>query len=202
MLCCVQHIQTLYASFRECTMSSFQIVDKPGEFPYVVFGGGYRCYSPSVVEAMAATEIQIDGIAGVVGHRWCTKTYPRGRFCCGKCGEWKVLDVENWAWAVRSSYGGCPLVFPKLMCGDCSDDETFEEGTRFAVLACEDLYVNMRYNAKKALAKFLVSRWRGNAKLRKEKREFALNSALVFREMFENRPEGWQAAWGAFIAHT
>lgn len=93
-------------------------------------------------------------------------------------------------------------MFPKLMCGDCSDDETFEEGTRFAVLACEDLYVNMRYNAKKALAKFLVSRWRGNAKLRKEKREFALNSALVFREMFENRPEGWQAAWGAFIAHT
>lgn len=183
-------------------MSSFQIVDKPGEFAYVMFGGGYRCFAPSVVEAMEATEIEIDGIAGVRGHQYCTRVYPQGRFCCGKCGEWKVLDVDNWAWAIRSSYGGCDLVFPKLVCEDCSELEAFSEGCRFAVLACEEFYVSMRHNANKAFARSFAGRWRKNAHLRKEKREFALNSALVFRQAFANRPEGWQGAWGAFMVHT
>jgi hypothetical protein len=183
-------------------MSSFQIVDEPGKFPFVMFAGGYRCCAPSIVEAMEATEIEIDGIAGVVGHQYCTRVYPQGRFCCGECGEWKELNVNSRAWAIRSSYGGCALVRPKLVCEDCSDSEAFSEGCRFATLAHEDFYVSMRGDARRARARSLVSRWQGNAKLRKERREFALKSAFVFREMFESRPEGWQDAWGAFIVHT
>ena len=182
-------------------MSSVQIVNDV-QFPYVVFGGGYKCSVPSVVEAAAATEIEIDGIAGVAKQQYCTRVYPHGRFCCGECGEWKVLDMDNKAWAVRSSYGGCALVRPQLLCEDCSDGEAFSEGCRFAVLAQEDLFVIMRHEAKKAQAKSFGNKWQGNAKLRKERREFAFKSALVFREMFEGRPEAWQDAWGAFMVHA
>jgi hypothetical protein len=183
-------------------MSSVQIVDKQGMFPYVVFGGGYKCLTPSVVEAVRATEIEIEGIAGVLGHEYCTRIYPRGRFCCGECGEWKVLDVNNRAWAIRSSQGSCPLVCPRLVCEECSDSEAFEEGCRFAILGHEDFYMTMRSDAKKACSRALVRKWQENARLRKERREFALKTALVFRGMFECRPESWQQAWSAFMAHA
>ena len=199
-LLCSSYTDTL--RILKCTMSSFQIVNKLGEFPFVVFGGSYRCCVPSVAEATKATEIVIDGIAGVTRHMFCTRVYPQGRFCCGQCGESKVLDVDSRAWAIRSSDGGCPLVCPKLVCEDCVESEAFSEGCRFAVLAHEDFYVTMRSDAKRARARSLVSRWQGNAKLRKERREFALKSALVFKGMFESRPEGWQDAWGAFIMHA
>jgi hypothetical protein len=183
-------------------MSSFQIVEEPGMFPYVVFAGGYQCTAPSVVEAIKATEIEIEGIAGVLRHQYCTRVQPLGRFCCGACGEWKVLDVNSRAWAIRSSQGACPLVCPRLVCEDCSESEAFEEGCRFAVLAHEDFYVSMRHDAKKARARALVRKWQENARLRKERREFALKSALVFKEMFVNRFENWQPAWSAFMVHA
>jgi hypothetical protein len=60
----------------------------------------------------------------------------------------------------------------------------------------------MRYDAKKARSGGLVRKWRDNARLRKERREFALKSALVFKDVFENRPESWQQAWSAFMVHA
>jgi hypothetical protein len=173
-----------------------------GMLPCVVFGGGYKCFAPSVVEAVRATELEIEGIAGVSRHDYYTRVYPRGRFCCGECGEWKAMDVTNKAWAIRSSQGGCPLVCEKLVCEECSDSDAFAEGCRFAVLAQEDFYTIMRYDAKKARSGGLVRKWRDNARLRKERREFALKSALVFKDVFENRPESWQQAWSAFMVHA
>jgi hypothetical protein len=183
-------------------MSSVQIIDEFGVFPFVVFGGGYRCDVPSVVDAVKATEIEIEGIAGVSRHEHYVRIYPRGRFCCGECGEWKVLDVSSRAWAIRSTEGTCPLVCPKLVCEECSDSEAFSEDCRFAIFAHEDMYLILRDDAKKAWSRALVRKWRENARLRKERREFALNTALVFRKVFECRPEGWQQAWSAFMAHA
>jgi hypothetical protein len=183
-------------------MSSIKIVEQPGEFPYVVFGGGYQCMSLSVVEAVKATEIEVEGIAGVLPHVYCTRTYPQGRFCCGKCGEWKALDMFNNAWAIRSSYYDSALACDKLVCEDCADSDEFSEGCQFEVLAQEDFYWVMRIEAKDARAKSLVRKWQEYAKLRKERREFVLKSALVFKDVFENRPESWQQAWSAFMAHA
>lgn len=195
-------------------MSSFQVVDKSGEFPYVKFAGSYCCEAPSIVEAIKATEIEIEGIAGVTRHQYWVRIYPQGRFCCGQCAEWKVLDVESRAWAVRSAYGGCPLVNPKLVCEDCIEGGAFLGGCRYAVLAHDDFYVSMRNNARKALVKPLVTRWQGNAKLRKERRELAIMSGLVFKRVFfkkdpndtvqteKERPEGWQQVWNVFIVHA
>ena len=184
------------------SMSSFKIVSEAGQFPYVVFGGGYKCSAPSVAEAMEATEVEIEGIAGVARHQYCTRIYPRGRFCCGKCDEWKEMNLISGAWAVRSSYGGCDLVCEKLVCEDCVEDEAFAEGCRFAVLAHEDFYVTMRSNAKRARGRFLVKKWQEAARRRKERREFAFKSAVVFKEMFNNRLEGWQQVWSEFMVHA
>ena len=183
-------------------MSSFQIVDKQGMYPYVMFAGGYKCDVSSVVKACKATELEIYGIAGVTKHMYCTRVYPQGRFCCGKCSEWKVLDMNNWAWAIRSSYGECPLVCPKLVCEDCSESEDFSEGCRFAILSHEDFYVSMRNDAKKVWTRKFAHKWQVNAKRRKQHREFALKSAMVFQSMFEDRHESWQDIWSVFIMHT
>lgn len=189
--------------FLKCTMSSFKIVNEVGQFPYVMFGGSYKCSVPSVVEAMSATEVEIEGIAGVTRRQYGTRIYPRGRFCCGKCGEWKQLDDTNWAWAVRSAYGTCPLVCEKLVCENCvAQDDAFTVGCRFATLVHEDFYWSMRADAKRTRERFLVKKWQEVVRRRKERREFALKSALVFKETFDNRLEGWQQVWSAFMAHT
>lgn len=182
-------------------MSCCQVVEVDGGFPCVKFAGSYQCLVPSVVDAVPATEIVVDGIAGVVRHQYCTRVYPRGRFCCGVCGEWKVLDTESRAWAIRSSQGACPLVVPKLVCEECCELDTFSEGCRFAVLAQEDMYLLMRNDAKRSNGRKLLNKWLKAAKLRKERREFALTSALVFSVQFESRSEGWVQAWHAFMTH-
>lgn len=163
----------------------------------VMFAGGYKCDIPSIVKAFEASEIEIEGIADVVKSLHSTRIYPRGRLCCGKCGEWVELDHTSRAWAIRDSYG--TLVCPKLVCEDCAD--TFN-GVRYATLAQEDFYVAMRYDAKKAYAKAMAKKWQRNAMLRKERREFALKSALVFKGLFENCPEDWKHTWSVFIQHA
>jgi len=183
-------------------MSSYQVIDMPDMFPCIQFAGTYKCFVPSVIDAIQATEIVIDGIAGVTRHQHCTRVYPSGRFCCGECGLWKVLDTESRAWAIRSSEGDCPLVAPKLVCEECSDMDAFSEGCRFAVLAHEDFYVTMRHDFMKVYARMLSNKWRVAAKLRKERREFALKSALIFKTQFESRSEGWIHAWETFMVHT
>ncbi len=199
LLCCILHLQILYVLI---TMSSCVVVAESGMFPYVVFGGQYRCLAPSVAEAVQATEIDIDGIAGVGKHQYVTRVYPRGRFCCGECGEWKVLDVINRAWAIRSTDGSCPFVRPSLVCEDCSELDAFSQGCRFAVFAHEDFYRMMREDAKQMHSKMIINKWRLSAKLHKERREFALNSALVFKGSFDERSECWLHAWRTFFAHT
>jgi hypothetical protein len=178
-------------------MSSGFVIDVPG--CKVLFAGGYQCAVPSVVEAIANTEIEIEGIAGVVAHQYSTRIYPRGRFCCGNCGERKEMDNNNHACAVRSYLGACDLVCNKLVCEDCLQSDDFPEGCRVAALAHEDFYMLMRFKAMKVVPKKYIKRWFQTAKVRKERREFALNSSLVFREVFEGRAEGWNQMWGIFL---
>lgn len=180
-------------------MSSCKVVETDNGFSCVKFAGGYQCFTPSVITAVEATEIEVEGIAGVTRHQHFTRIYPRGRFCCGECCEWKVLDMESRAWAVRSPSEGC-LIVPKLVCEECSDLDRFE-GCRFAVLAQDDFYMCMRNDAKRLKLKVLFNKWRMAAKLRKERRDLAMKSALVFREQFESRHEGWMQVWHAFITH-
>jgi hypothetical protein len=162
----------------------------------VMFAGGYKCNTPSVVKAFKASDIEIVGIADVVKSLYSTRIYPRGRLCCGKCGEWVELDNTSKAWAIRQPCGS--LVCPKLVCEDCAD--TFQ-GVRYATLAQEDFYVVMRRDAKNADTKAMIKKWQKNAMLRKERREFALKSALVFKGLFENYSEDWKQTWFMFMKH-
>ncbi len=180
-------------------MSSCVVIAESGKFPYIVFAGGYKCVSPSVAEACQATDIVIDGIAGVVRREFSTRIFPSGRFCCGECNEWKTLNIDNWAWAVRSWEGDGFLVRPKLICEQCVDTDAFADGCRFAVFVHEDMYISMRHDAEVAQERLFVNKWRKFAKRRKERREFALRSALVFKEQFEDRAESWMQAWMAFM---
>lgn len=179
-------------------MSSCNVIVESGKAAYVVFAGGYKCMSPSIAEACQATDMVIDGIAGVVRREFGTRVFPNGRFCCGECGEWKAMDINDWAWAVRS-WEDRKLINQKLICEECVDSDAFSEGGHFAVFAHEDMYISMRHDAEMVQERLLVNKWRKFAKHRKERREFALSSALVFKEQFDDRTEGWMQAWQAFM---
>jgi hypothetical protein len=185
-------------------MSSFSVVADAhvmgGE--KVLFAGCYECMTPSVIKAVKGTEMEVEGIAGIVRYEHSIRVFPRGRFCCGECGVWKVMDQYNRAWAVRSCWGSCELMRKSLVCEECAESETFEGLARFAALTHEDYYMEIRTNAEKAYCMALVNKWKKAAKLRKERRELTLKSAWVFRGLFEGRREGWQQAWATFLVHV
>jgi hypothetical protein len=181
------------ASYRICESEIF------GD-EFVMFCGNYRCSTPSVVEAIQNTEIIIDEIAGVVGYQFSMMTYPRGRFCCGVCGEWKDLDKDNHAWAIRSGQT-CQLVCDALVCNDCAEHEEFQ-GHRFASLAHQDYFEGIRDRATDALVNRMITKWRKAVHVHKERRQFVKMSSLVFKRHLAETSVDWRTVMEAFMVHA
>ena len=167
---------------------------------FVMFCGNYSCATPSVVSAIQNTDIIIEGIAGVTGNQFSMRTYPRGRFCCAECEEWKELDKYNHAWAVRCGQT-CELVYPGLVCEDCTADDA-DQGYRFAIFAHHDYYETVRNKAKDAMIKRMVKKWRLVVHDRKEHRQMVKMASLVFQRNLTNTPVDWRSVMAAFVAHT
>ena len=164
----------------------------------VMFCGNYRCSTPSIVEAIQNTEIIIDGIAGVIAHQFTMRIYPRGRFCCGVCGEWKELDKDDHAWAIRSGETS-NLVCHSLVCSDCATDEEFH-GCRFAALVHQEYFEFVRNEAADALVKRMISKWRRTVQERKNRRHFVMMASLVFKRNLA--PNEQHIVMQALLAHA
>lgn len=149
----------------------------------------YNTDIPSVVSAAKNTQLAVDGVSGVVRSWMFFRTYPIGRVCCGKCGMWKEMDENNRAWAVRKSDDPDTIVSGALVCEECADALALEqESYRFSVLASEEHLYEIVAKAKRAQEKQWLLKWRRNAKMRREKREFTRMASLVFKKCMPDGP--------------
>ena len=109
-------------------------------------------------------------------------TYPRGHLYCEHCCAWKDVNEFNPAWAVRNGEHSGELIYPSLICEDCSNLEKFQEhNMRLAPLENSQYSFLYRDELRKAWERYIVKHWKAFAKAKKERRDFIVKLALVLK---------------------